>query len=78
MNIGQIGQAIGKLDAQGHVRMWVALRDGTGVEVPLGEDNAALTFSDNDGAVTFRTGGKPRTTAILLDDIVAIRVSRED
>lgn len=78
MNIRQITQAIRKLDAEGHVRMWVALRDGTGVEVPLGEDNAALTFQDKDGAVIFRIGGKPRTTAIRLEDIVAIRASHDD
>lgn len=77
MNVQQITQAIGRLDAQGHVRMWVALRDNTGVELPLGEDNAALTFQDKDGAVTFRIGGKPRTTAIRLEDIVAIRATRE-
>lgn len=78
MNIRQITQAINGLDAQGHARIWIALRDGEGVEVPLGEDNAALTFDDKDGAVTFSIGGKPRTTAIRLEDIDAIRASGED
>ena len=78
MSIPQITQAIRRLDAQGHVRMWVALRDGTGFEVPLGEDNAELSFRDDNGSVTFRIGGKPRTTAIRLEDIVAIRTPRED
>lgn len=77
MNIQQITQAIRKIVEQGHSRISVSLRDGTSVEVSLGEDNAPLTFQDEDGAVTFRIGGKPRTTPILLEDIVVIQASRE-
>lgn len=53
MNIQQITQAIRKIVEQGHSRISVSLRDGTSVEVSLGEDNAPLTFQDEDGAVTF-------------------------
>lgn len=73
MDIERVTSAVRELAELGRDRFEVVLRDGTSVVVPMGLDNVALTFGDQDGWVTFRVGGKPRTAPIRLEEIVWVR-----
>jgi hypothetical protein len=76
VNYDGLKSAVWELAKRGHDRFAVVLHAGTLVEVPMGEDNAELMFEDRGGFVTFMIGGRPRTTAIRLGDIEAVRPIR--
>ena len=65
-------RGVAELNAEGQQQIQIVLRDGRRLNIPLGAENAALVFGEDNGFLTFKIEGKPITQPISLDDIVTI------
>lgn len=65
-------RGVAELNAEGQQKIKIVLRDGRWLNIPLGAENTALVFGQENGFLTFKIDGKLITQPISLDDIVNI------
>lgn len=71
MDFDGLARAIKGFAEEGYDAVRIRL-DRRFVDVPLGEDNKALSYRDNDGFVVFMIGDVPRTEPVRLVDVTAV------